>query len=101
MLLSWRSTKDGRDDVTLQSQRETRQGQRADGVALLPAQAVDATGIDGVQLLSMDGRGSLIPHLHSTLPIPGRALAIALVEDTAYIAAVDGGIQDVVPQHAI
>ena len=75
--------------------------QRAYGVALLPPHAVVAAGSDDVQLLSMDDRGSLIPHLHSTLPIPGRALAIALVEDTAYIAAVDGGIQDVAPQHAI
>jgi hypothetical protein len=57
-------------------------------------------GINGV-LLSMDGRGSLIPHLPSTLPIPGRALTIALVENTASIAAVDGGIQDVAPQHTI
>jgi hypothetical protein len=101
MLLSWRRTKDGRDDVTLQSQQETRQVQRAYGVALLPPHAVVAADIDGVQLLSMDGRGSLIPHLHSMLPIPGRALAIALVENTAYIGAVDGGIQDIAPQHAI
>lgn len=63
--------------------RTTRRLQSAYGVALLPPYAVVAAGTDGVQLLSMDGRGSLIHsptgHYAARLTLHG---TLALVADT-------------------
>ena len=63
--------------------RTYRQVQSAYGVALLPPHAVVAAGIDGVQLLSMDGHGSLIPlrnaHYAARVALRG---SLALIADT-------------------
>jgi hypothetical protein len=68
--------------------RTYRQLQSAYGVERWPPYTVVAAGIDGVQLLPMDGRGSLIP-----LPTAHYAARVALHGTRALVADTRGGLR--------
>jgi hypothetical protein len=62
-------------------------------LAVRPPYVLVASGTAGMHVVDLTQAS--LPQLRTTVPIAGQALDIALIEHTAYIAAMEGGIQEV------
>jgi hypothetical protein len=60
---------------------------------LLPPYVLVASDTAGVHVV--DVTQASLPQLRTTVPVAGRALDIALIDHVAYIAAMEGGIQEI------